>query len=423
MRGCPWCSLAAILILVGLLPALYTSRRKVWVRADPAGDGAVLKVGGFALQRKPQFEDEFAKLLGAHDPASAERRPGASPEPEETRARKRERCRRDDRLQWARISNDAFNRGPVLPTSRPWSGYFAFLAFRREGLWKVSRAVAFVGFGGQPRLDRRAGTRGRPGAVGQHVRVLDAARDAGGGGILFIVEGMYKIRTLSGFALMFSVLTMAVAVTFLYVGPGPLVPALNSYWIKIHVQAAIWGSSLFALGGIATILYLAQDWRERRQADRCGAQDPPPIMGGAIDLDAPADLRPRCRRGRRARAPLRVSGRLPSAQTLDRVAYRIIAFAFPIWTFAVIAGAIWAQDAWGRYWGWDPKETWSFITWTVFAGYLHARATSGWKGRRASVIAIVGFVSLLDHLLRREPVDRGAPFLCQVGGARGSRPR
>ena len=77
------------------------------------------------------------------------------------------------------------------------------------------------------------------------------------------------------------------------------------------------------------------------------------------------------------------------------MAYRVIAFAFPIWTFAVIAGAIWAQDAWGRYWGWDPKETWSFVTWTIFAGYLHARSTAGWKGRRAAVIAVVGFVSLL----------------------------
>ncbi len=86
---------------------------------------------------------------------------------------------------------------------------------------------------------------------------------------------------------------------------------------------------------------------------------------------------------------------LPPAATLDRVAYRVFTFAFPIWTFAVIAGAIWAQDAWGRYWGWDPKETWSFITWTIYAGYLHARSTSGWKGRRAAVIALVGFVSLL----------------------------
>ncbi len=88
-------------------------------------------------------------------------------------------------------------------------------------------------------------------------------------------------------------------------------------------------------------------------------------------------------------------GLLPTAEGLDRLASRIIAFAFPIWTFAVIAGAIWAQEAWGRYWGWDPKETWSFITWVLFAGYLHARATSGWQGRRAAALALVGFASLV----------------------------
>jgi cytochrome c-type biogenesis protein CcsB len=104
----------------------------------------------------------------------------------------------------------------------------------------------------------------------------------------------------------------------------------------------------------------------------------------APDADEPATASPTERRGP-----------LPTAATLDRIAYRVYAFAFPIWTFAVIAGAIWAQEAWGRYWGWDPKETWSFITWVIFAGYLHARATSGWKGRRAAVIAMVGFVSLL----------------------------
>jgi cytochrome c-type biogenesis protein CcsB len=123
-------------------------------------------------------------------------------------------------------------------------------------------------------------------------------------------------------------------------------------------------------------------------------------MGGSTELDddvapyfepgsdEPAGIsRPAAAGGRR--------GFLPAAEVLDRIAYRTIAFAFPIWTFAVIAGAIWAEQAWGRYWGWDPKETWSFITWVVFAGYLHARATSGWKGRRAAVIALVGFASLL----------------------------
>jgi cytochrome c-type biogenesis protein CcsB len=112
-----------------------------------------------------------------------------------------------------------------------------------------------------------------------------------------------------------------------------------------------------------------------------------------VDVDAPHDLLPDPEDPGVASSPRR--GILPSAATLDRVAYRVIAFAFPIWTFAVIAGAIWAQEAWGRYWGWDPKETWSFVTWTIFAGYLHSRSTAGWKGRKAAWIAVAGFVSLL----------------------------
>ena len=89
-----------------------------------------------------------------------------------------------------------------------------------------------------------------------------------------------------------------------------------------------------------------------------------------------------------------ILARLPAAEILDRTAYRVIAFAFPIWTFAIIAGAIWAEAAWGRYWGWDPKETWSFITWVIYAGYLHARATAGWRGRRAALVALTGFAAL-----------------------------
>ena len=118
-------------------------------------------------------------------------------------------------------------------------------------------------------------------------------------------------------------------------------------------------------------------------------------MGGAVEGDAPHDLVPDPEGPDVAASHPRDGGVLPSAAALDRVAYRVIAFAFPIWTFAVIAGAIWAQEAWGRYWGWDPKETWSFVTWTIYAGYLHARSTAGWKGRRAAVIAVVGFISLL----------------------------
>jgi cytochrome c-type biogenesis protein CcsB len=201
---------------------------------------------------------------------------------------------------------------------------------------------------------------------------------------------------------MFVVFTMGVAITFLDVSPGPLQPALNSYWLKIHVVAAILGSSLLALGsGILTPLYLFQSRRERRAA----TAGPPPIMGGSTDLEAPSSDSPKedpphfepgadeaasAERSSGAR-----KGRLPGADVIDRLAYKTIAFAFPIWTFAIIAGAIWAERAWGRYWGWDPKETGSFVTWVIFAAYLHARATAGWKGRKAAGVALVGFVSLL----------------------------
>ena len=182
---------------------------------------------------------------------------------------------------------------------------------------------------------------------------------------------------------------LAVAVLFLYVGPEPLIPALNSYWRQVHVSSMIVSSSLLALGSVLTILYLVKERMERRG----GA--PPPIMGGSLELDdAPPHFEAGADEPAEPVAPTR-RGVLPSSATLDRLAYRMIAFGFPIWTFGIITGAIWAESAWARYWGWDPKETWSFITWVVFAGYLHARATSGWKGRRAAVIALVGFVSLL----------------------------
>lgn len=288
--------------------------------------------------------------------------------------------------QWSRLSTDAFNVA-LFAYIAGMIGYFYYLAFRRQLAWRSASLAAFFGLSAHAlSVVARGFAAGRVpwGNMYEYSSLLALLVVAG---YLFVVEGIFKVRVLGGFVLAFSVLTMAIAVMFLYVGPGPLVPALNSYWIKIHVVAAITGSSLFALGCIVTILYLAKDRRERRSAAVA------PIMGGSVDLD---DAPPHFEAG--ADEPVggvTRRGILPPAAVLDRVAYRTIAFAFPIWTFAVIAGAIWAEQAWGRYWGWDPKETWSFITWVIFAGYLHARATSGWRGRRAAVIALVGFGSLL----------------------------
>ncbi|CAL9500014.1 MULTISPECIES: c-type cytochrome biogenesis protein CcsB [Streptomyces] len=162
-------------------------------------------------------------------------------------------------------------------------------------------------------------------------------------------------------------LDLGLAVTVLYTASDQLVPALHSYWLYIHVSTAIFCGAVFYVGAVATILYLFKDSFENKLAS-----------GGTP--------------GRFASSVL---DRLPAAASLDKFAYRVNAAVFPLWTFTIIAGAIWAGDAWGRYWGWDPKETWSFITWVAYAGYLHARATAGWKGRKAAYLALVAFACWL----------------------------
>ena len=170
-----------------------------------------------------------------------------------------------------------------------------------------------------------------------------------------------KVRWL-GLPVMFIVLlTLGLAYTVLYTDAEELVPALHSYWLYIHVTAAVLSTGAFGVATVATILYLLKSASEEGKLPR---------LSGTLE-------------------------RVPSSGTLDRTAYRVIAFIFPLWTFAVIAGAIWAEKAWGRYWGWDPKETWSFIVWVIYAAYLHARATHGWKGRAAAWIALAAFACVM----------------------------
>jgi cytochrome c-type biogenesis protein CcsB len=196
------------------------------------------------------------------------------------------------------------------------------------------------------------------------------------------------VRFLGAFVMAPVVLYLGLAGTVLYAKAGPLVPALNSYWIKIHVVAAITASGAFLVSGVITVLYLFKDRWERRSMPSLG-----PGAAAAVEVGTPPDeglASQTIAHRQRGLMPW-----LPPAETLDRLAYRVIAFAFPVWTFAVIAGAIWAEQAWSRYWGWDPKETWSFITWLAYAAYLHARATAGWRGRRAAVLSLVGVGCLL----------------------------
>jgi cytochrome c-type biogenesis protein CcsB len=162
----------------------------------------------------------------------------------------------------------------------------------------------------------------------------------------------YDLRWLGLFVSISVLLTLGTAVTVLYVPSAPLVPALKSTWLVIHVAAAIISGGVFLLSNVIAGAFLFLDSMERKGE----------------------------------RAPW--AKRLPSLDTLDQLSYRLVAFVFPLWTFAVIAGAIWAESAWGRYWGWDPKETWAFITWVAYAAYLHARVTVGWRGRRAAWLCI-----------------------------------
>lgn len=187
--------------------------------------------------------------------------------------------------------------------------------------------------------------------------------------VLVAASVRYRAYYMGLFVLVPVVLTLGIALTALYTPAGALVPALQSYWIAIHVTAMIVASGLFIFGAVVTILYLLADRSERRVA-----AGQPSFSAGILQ-------------------------HLPGSAVLDRLSYRSILFAFPVWTFGVMAGAIWADHAWGRYWGWDPKETWSFITWVVYAMFLHARATAGWRGKRAAYIHLAGFVCLLFNLV------------------------
>ena len=289
---------------------------------------------------------------------------------------------------WAELSTDAFSV-TFFAYLFGMLAAFHFLAFRKRPVWVASVAATGIGLTAHlVSIVSRGVAAGRIplGNMYEYSLLLAFLVVLA---YLVLIEGLAKVRTVGGFVLGFAVVTMAVAVLFLYVGPEPLIPALNSYWRQVHVSAMIASSSLLAVGGVLTILYLVKERRERRVGPVA------PIMGGSVDLEnAPPHFEAGADEPAATAAPSR-RGLLPSAATLDRLAYRMIAFGFPVWTFGIITGAIWAESAWSRYWGWDPKETWSFVTWVVFAGYLHARATSGWKGRRAAVIALVGFVSLL----------------------------
>jgi cytochrome c-type biogenesis protein CcsB len=189
--------------------------------------------------------------------------------------------------------------------------------------------------------------------------------------VAFFLAAMIRYRAyyMGLFLMAAVVLVLGLAETVIYTPAGELPPALQSYWLAIHVTAMTLATGIFFVAAVTGITYLVVDRHDGRVA-----------AGRPHGADG-------------------ILRRLPGPAELDRLAYRTIVFGFPVWTFGVMAGAIWADYAWGSYWSWDPTETWAFITWVVYACFLHARATAGWRGRRAAIIQLAGFCCLLFNVL------------------------
>lgn len=182
--------------------------------------------------------------------------------------------------------------------------------------------------------------------------------------VFLVVNLKWDIRYLGAFITGFVLLALGVTATRYYVEVVPLPPALQSYWLVIHVFVATLATGFFALGFALSLAQVLQERRERATTEKQSAR-------------------------------WAWLSRFPASVTLENLAYRLIIVGFVLWTFTLIAGAVWAEKAWGRYWGWDVKEVWTFIIWTIYAGYLHARSTRGWRGTRSATLAMIGFAAVI----------------------------
>jgi cytochrome c-type biogenesis protein CcsB len=241
---------------------------------------------------------------------------------------------------------------PVEPNRRPWRERFGRMAVSLSVLGAVIHVSSVV-------LRGVAVSRWPWGNMYEFISAICLMSVLGW---LVVLRRNPSLRPLGAFVLLPVEVLLFLAGTSLYVKAGPVMPALQSYWLSIHVTAISIASGLFMVTGVSSIMFLLRRY---------------------LSPDGRASV---------------LFARLPSAQTLDRLTYRITVFAFPLYTFAVICGAIWAEAAWGRYWGWDPKETVAFVVWVVYAGYLHSRATAGWRTTGAAWINTVGFAAVLFNL-------------------------
>jgi cytochrome c-type biogenesis protein CcsB len=211
----------------------------------------------------------------------------------------------------------------------------------------------------------------------------------------FLVISLRAGQRLIGVPAMILVIALMAVAYMLYVPPGNLVPALHSYWLTIHVTSMATASGLLVFSSFFAMFFLARRW-----ADNHSSATPadPPARARALSGQSGAAVLAGRRGGAGLSGLAATLRRLPPAQTLDAWSYRFVMIGFPVWTFGVMMGAVWGEHAWGRYWGWDPKETFSFIVWVIFAIYLHARVTYGWRETRAALITVIGLVAIFADL-------------------------
>ena len=192
--------------------------------------------------------------------------------------------------------------------------------------------------------------------------------------VLTIVQRRRVIAFVGVVVMGMAVLALVLALNAFYIQADQVQPALQSYWLIIHVGVAITATGIFTVAFGTSVLQVLKSYREE----------------GVVESPNAA---------RRALTGRRFSWleQVPGSRELEALAFRLNAIAFVLWTFTLIGGAIWAEHAWGRYWGWDPKEVGTFVAWVVYAAYLHARTTRGWSGRRAAYFVFVGYAVVLAN--------------------------
>jgi cytochrome c-type biogenesis protein CcsB len=210
--------------------------------------------------------------------------------------------------------------------------------------------------------------------------------------VLAVVQRRRIIAFVGVLVMGMAVLALVLALNAFFIQADQVQPALQSYWLILHVGVAIIATGIFTVAFAASVLQVLKSYREE-------AAEMPAVAVGASGQPVAASGAQRSDRVRRV-----VGGRrfgwleqVPGSRELEAMSFRLNAIAFVLWTLTLIGGAIWAEHAWGRYWGWDPKEVGTFVAWVVYAAYLHARTTRGWSGRRAAYFVFVGYGVVLAN--------------------------